>query len=280
MTTASERQVQQLTYDQFLERGRALSKEAGVLETLHGYFEQHAVRLYQCCCLFDLLRRPLGHVLEIGPFYGYTPFFLRENASSYSVLEGDDPAAHALEALYQKRSIRISYVDIFELFQAHETPSPLGFSNESFDSIICWETMEHFNFNPVPFVRELKRLLKPNGRIYITVPNKASFQNILALLSGRGEQRLIDAYYEYENYRSHGKNLFYGFHWREYSPGELRMLFAKTGLSVRGCDTFVSFQHHRGMSAVRHIVRTINRWVAQIFRRYGTHVFLVAEKEG
>ena len=57
--------------------------------------------------------------------------------------------------------------------------------------------MEHFNFNPRSrFVRELHRVLKPGGpRCASRVPNKASFQNVAGLLSGRGEKALIESYY-------------------------------------------------------------------------------------
>jgi SAM-dependent methyltransferase len=45
--------------------------------------------------------------------------------------------------------------------------------------------MEHFNFNPVKFVREFRRVLKPGGKAYINVPNNASFQNLVSLIFGR-----------------------------------------------------------------------------------------------
>jgi hypothetical protein len=57
------------TYDSFLRLGETVSKEAGVYETLHGYFAQHTERLWKCCEHFDLLSRDLGDVLELGPFF-------------------------------------------------------------------------------------------------------------------------------------------------------------------------------------------------------------------
>ena len=46
----------------------------------------------------------------------------------------------------------------------------LGLPAESFDKIICTEVLEHVS-EPEPILREIARLLKPNGRAVITVPN-------------------------------------------------------------------------------------------------------------
>jgi SAM-dependent methyltransferase len=268
-----------ITQQQFAEQGLALSREAHVLDSLHGYFTSHCARLYKSCRLFDLLERPLGDVLEIGPFFGYTPFVLRPNAASYTVLEGDDPAVYPLKALYQKHKIAAQFVDLFELFgPTHSATHTLEFGSNAFDTVLCWETMEHFNFNPVKLVREFHRVLKPGGRICITVPNKASFQTLLALASGRSERTIIDSYYQFEDYTSNGKKAFYGFHWREYSRGELRHLYGRAGFSVRECDTFVAFQAHSTTSPGRRVARALNLLLGRLMPRYGTHVYLQAEK--
>ena len=268
-----------LTEQEFAQRGLELSRGANVVDGLHGYFASHRARLYKSCRVFDLFERKLGDVLEVGPFFGYTPFLLRANASSYTVLEGDDPAVNPLKTLYQKHKVAAQFIDLFDTFgPTHAARHTLGFGNNSFDTILCWETMEHFNFNPVKIVREFYRVLKPGGRVCITVPNKASFQSILALLLGRSERAHIDAYYEFEDYISNGKKAFYGFHWREYSRGELCHLFTRAGFSVRQCDTFVAFQTHATSSVARRLTRRANLVAGVVLRRYGTHVYLIAEK--
>jgi SAM-dependent methyltransferase len=274
-----ENLVTNMTLQQFLMMGEEVGREAGVLDGLQGYFRQHAKRLHQCCAFFDLFSRQLGDVLEIGPFYGYTPFALRGNSASYTVLEGDDPAAYPLKQPYEKRSIKVSYIDLFELFgPTRSAPHALALADSSFDTILCWETMEHFNFNPVKFVRELHRALKPGGRVCITVPNKASFQALVVLLFGRGEKSLIDSYYQFENYESNGKKAFYGFHWREYSPPELTMLFARAGFRVSACGSLTTFQGGNKPGLGRQMARMLSRAGAKLLPRYGTHTFLVATK--
>jgi len=268
-----------MTKQEFAAQGLGFSREAGVEAGLHRYFVQHCTRLYETFRRFRLFDGELGDVLEIGPFYGYTPFFLQACASSQVILEGDDPAVYLLKPLYEKRKIRTHFVDLFEIFgPTHTARHTLPLANEAFNTILCWETMEHLNFNPVKFVRELHRVLKPGGRVYVTVPNKASFQSLFALISGLSDHSAIDTYFEFENYVSNGKNAFYGFHWREYSPGELRHLFSKVGFLVPHCSTLVAFQTHARTSIARQIVRGVNRLVAGAIPRHGTNVCLVAER--
>jgi SAM-dependent methyltransferase len=268
-----------ISQEQFVDAGVALSREAGVLDGLHGYFMLHRSRIYEMCRHFGLLEGPLGDVLEIGPFYSYTPFVLRDRAKSYTVLEGDDPAAYPLKPLYEKRKVDLRLVDLFEMFgPTHTASHSLPFPDNSFDTFMCWATMEHFNFNPVKFVREVRRVLKPGGKAFINVPNKASFQNITSLLNGRFEISHVDAYFDVEDYSSNGKKAFYGFHWREYSAPELARLFSKADLAVRSCKTMVTFQDHQQVSAARKVLRGGTRVLAALLPRYGTDVCLIAEK--
>jgi ubiquinone/menaquinone biosynthesis C-methylase UbiE len=47
---------------------------------------------------------------------------------------------------------------------------PLPFQSEKFEVILCFETIEHIS-NPDMFLKELTRVIKPNGIIILTTPN-------------------------------------------------------------------------------------------------------------
>lgn len=269
-----------MQFEQFLAAGERLGKDAGAEESCREYFVGQASRLYETCQLFGLFDAKLGDALEIGPYYGYTPFFLRQRASSYTVLEGDDPESYPLKPLYQKHAIAVHFVDLFESFgPVHHATRVLPFADATFDNILCWETMEHFNFNPVAFVRELHRVLKPGGRIYITVPNRASFQSLSGLIFGKDDKHRIDQHFTYENHHSNGKLAWYGFHWYEYTRTELEHLFTRVGFKGR-CNTFVTFQNIGGKtSMLRKVARVASRSLGRLLRRYGTNVYLIAQKQ-
>lgn len=55
----------------------------------------------------------------------------------------------------------------------------LPFSDSSFDIIILQDVIEHLS-DIENFLNELKRVLKPNGTIYLSTPNKLSIINILS----------------------------------------------------------------------------------------------------
>jgi len=82
----------------------------------------------------------------------------------------------------------------------------------------------------------------------------------------------------FEDYVSQGKKAFYGFHWREYSAPELRRLFDRAGFQVRRCSTFIAFQTPTKPSLMRRAVRAANALACRLLPRYGTHVYLEAEK--
>lgn len=268
-----------MTKKRFIADGEALSAKAQVIDGLHAYFCQAAPRLHRSCEIFGLFAGDLGDVLEVGPFYGYTPFLLRPHSSSYTVLEGDDPAVRPLVPLYEQSSITFFYIDFFELFgPTHSAKHTLPLPDSSYSTILCWETMEHFNFNPVKFVRELYRVLKPGGRVCITVPNRASFQVIFSLLFGRGEESAIRSYYKFENYELNGKKAFYGFHWREYTSIELAVLFADAGFKVQRCRSFSAFHDSRKLSLGRRLARLLSQLGTFLLPRFGTNVYLIARK--
>jgi len=269
-----------MTFDEFLEKGLSISKQANVVDSLHGYFIQSAPRLYHTLNHFGLLtNHNLGSVLDIGPFFGYTPFILKENSSLFTILEGDDPAVSPLLPIYENSQISVKYVDLFEDFGPLKTAThKLDLPSASFDMILCWETMEHFGFNPVKFVKELYRVLKPGGRACITVPNKDSFQNLAKAITGRQQDLGISSYFTHEDYQSAGKIAFYGFHWREYSPKEIEILFRRVGFGIKNWGGFTVFQGGEKLSTARRAARVASLIGSRLAPRYSTNVFVEAMK--
>jgi SAM-dependent methyltransferase len=139
-----------------------LTEEAGF--PTNGCFNMHKSRLWTTISHFHLLNLSGKNVLEIGAYWSFTPFLLQKTGNKVTVLEGDDPSIYPLKPMYARRGIEIIITDLFDSFgdtrlEKHKFP----FSDNEFDFITCWETMEHFNFNPVGFVKDLRRILKPGG---------------------------------------------------------------------------------------------------------------------
>lgn len=61
---------------------------------------------------------------------------------------------------------------------------PLPFADGVFDTVVCSEILEHI-FNPDLLLREILRVLRPGGRVILTVPNLHCFRNRRDLLLGK-----------------------------------------------------------------------------------------------
>ncbi len=106
-------------------------------------------------------------VLDIASGEGYGTAIMAEKAKN---IIGMDLAANAIA--YAKRKyakIRNVQFEVGDL--AH-----LPFDTDTFDVIVCFETVEHVD-DPIAAINELQRVLKSNGLLIISTPNKENYSN-------------------------------------------------------------------------------------------------------
>lgn len=101
--------------------------------------------------LAPLLSSLEGEVLDVG--CGAKPYReLAAGATSYTGLDLDTPESRAQ-----------GVADVF--YEGGVFP----FGDESFDAVLCSQVLEHV-FEPDDFIREIRRVLRPGGRLVLTVP--------------------------------------------------------------------------------------------------------------
>jgi len=67
------------------------------------------------------------------------------------------------------------------------TKTPYPWKNNSIEKIRLDNTIEHLHVNPLRLILELKRILKPNGKLFIIAPNCFYWKSRLKFLFGRFE---------------------------------------------------------------------------------------------
>ena len=97
----------------------------------------------------------------------------------------------------------------------------LPFENESFDVVTMLAVLEHLDY-PCEIIQEIERVLRPNGKLIITVPSIYS-KPVLEFLSYK--LKIVNE----EEIRDHKKY---------YNKSSLRKLFLETGLEIESHKYF------------------------------------------
>ncbi len=100
---------------------------------------------------------------------------------------------HPLEPEWKNR-LEISGIEAFAVDLLCEK---LPVENNSFDLILFNEVLEHFPLHPEFFLCQLLQKLSENGTLLFTVPNFATSEKRLQLLTGHNPQDLMDQKYIY-----------------------------------------------------------------------------------
>jgi SAM-dependent methyltransferase len=161
-------------------------------------------------------------ILEIGSFLGAVSISLKK--LGYDVRASDIPEFHqsgSLRALYERSGIPFDGVNL-----RHRK---LPYESGSLDAVIICEVMEHLNFNPLPVLLEINRVLKTGGYVYIGMPNQSSIHSRLRLLSGRSIHNPIDDFFKQLDRTD---NKIVGLHWREYTLAETVEMIERMGFAA------------------------------------------------
>lgn len=104
-------------------------------------------------------------ILDVASGEGYGAAIMAENAAHVT---GVDIAEDA--SIFAQRK----YANITNLEFQRADINALPFENDAFDVITCFETIEHVD-SPETAIEELSRVLKPNGVLFVSTPNKENY---------------------------------------------------------------------------------------------------------
>src|SRR5262245_31240777 len=126
----------------------------------------------------DLVRIQMLHqggvVLEIGGYPFSFSICLKKLGMDLTTV---DLAPQRAQELIQNHSLRVVTCDI--------ESEPLPFKDHVATVVFC-ETFEHLRVNPLFALKEMRRVLQPNGVLYLTTPNLYRLGNVVSFALGRG----------------------------------------------------------------------------------------------
>jgi SAM-dependent methyltransferase len=140
------------------------------------------------------------------------------------------------------------------------------YADESFDTVICCELLEHLQKDPMHMMAEIHRILKPNGTLVLTTPNSVSLRSLRSILVGV-HPNLFSKYVM-------PTLLPETMHVREYTPKELLRLFADAGFSIQYIDTTAYGPRPGIYQSITKAIRLLKRYT----RLREDCVYLVGQK--
>lgn len=202
---------------------RSWARDAGS----RGYIAQHETRLTRTLAITPP-GGPADSILEMGAYLQITPALHAKlgYGSVRGCYFGQLGRTDHRQAVSKSGEVFSCDIDHFD---AEKDVYP--YADESFNTVLCGELIEHLFSDPMHLMSEINRILKPGGNLVLTTPNISSLRALSAVLQG----------FHPGFFTSYIKPAADGAtdarHNREYTPREIGQLFTGSGFEVTLLDT-------------------------------------------
>ncbi|MBI1192072.1 MAG: methyltransferase domain-containing protein [Bacteroidetes bacterium] len=193
-----------------------------------------------------------GRVLEVGSAPYHVTYLLSQFPCEVVGVD-IDPERH--RTYIDKHHLNIASCNI-------ETEQ-LPFPDNYFHYVLLNEVFEHLRINPIQTLREINRVVHPNGKLILTTPNLYAIQNIINFFLGKGFDNPFAEFGKLESLGHMG-------HVREYSVPQVKTFLAGTGFQ----SLAVQRNSYRPLPG---ILRPFNL-VRAVFPRYHTFQMHICKK--
>lgn len=192
------------------------------------YLEAHSRRLIKT---LQMIPRGVNgqRILEMGCYLQITPAL--SELWGYGEVRGCYLGASGSKTRAVQNREGKTFECTIDLFNAEVDTFP--YPSHHFQTVLCCELLEHLQCDPMQMMREIHRVLQPDGVLILTTPNVASLRVVDRVLRGNHP-----AYYNrYPRPFRRGELAPDPGHFREYSPTEIAQLLSDSGFVVLRIET-------------------------------------------
>jgi SAM-dependent methyltransferase len=157
-----------------------------------------------------------------------------------------DVADHMNDDVYKRHQIPFQVCNV--------EADPLPFETDSLDAVCCCQVLEHFTHSHLPPVIEMRRVLRPGGRLEIDVPNAVAYRSRSRMLRGK------HITYDYKQHYLYAKPIVYkgreyypDRHNREFTREELGLLLSEAGFTEIDVRFLKSRRYREGFEQLKSI---------------------------
>lgn len=187
------------------------------LTDFRDYLQVSSIRFYKAY-LAIAKGADTQRICDVGGFWGVFPLTMKKLGYDVSMTESLQYYGDSFSGLF--KCIRDHGVTIFD----YDPFEPADAMTERFDVITMMAVIEHYPHSLRTFMGNIRSLMKPEGRLYLEVPNIAYWPKRVALLLGRTPLAQLADIFQSEV-------PFIGHH-HEFTIAELRDLVRLSGLEI------------------------------------------------
>jgi 2-polyprenyl-3-methyl-5-hydroxy-6-metoxy-1,4-benzoquinol methylase len=237
---------------------RSLTPE--MLEGLEWYLDMS--KEWGILTLNELFKTPPGALLDIGAYYGLIAGSAWRNGWKVSAVDVVPiPNFSALAIPERQIDSKVCNASVDEL----------PYKSAAFDAVLLNEVLEHLLYPPTLLFNEIRRVLKPGGRLYLTTPNPAALSKLLRLARGKNNEPFLDVFMMGETFTYKGLTFFKSVREvRIWTAEEIAEVLAKSGLHVLDHYYYgntLAATRFKKDSILQALKVRLNRWLRPLIKR-------------